>query len=86
MGSVGGAGVRTNRPSLPPPPQVRWGSAGRICLLTPEPTLKVGSHEGTCCRDMSRGRISCAVHTKGLVAGIGFLECSHGGSCRRDMS
>ena len=49
-------------------------------------TLKVGSHEGTCCRDMSRGRISCAVHTKGHVAGIGFLKCSHGGSCRRDMS
>ena len=48
--------------------------------------VKVGSHEGTCCRDMSRGRISCAVHTKGHVAGIGFLKCSHGGSCRRDMS
>ena len=35
---------------------------------------------------MSRGRISCAVHTKGHVAGIGSSKCSHGGSCRRDMS
>ena len=51
-----------------------------------ERSVKVGSHEGTCCRDMSRGRISCAVHTKGHVAGIGFLKCSHRGSCRRDMS
>ena len=48
--------------------------------------FKVGSHEGTCCRNMSRGRISYAVHTKGLAAGIGFLKFSHGGSCRRDMS
>ena len=48
--------------------------------------LKVGSHEGTCCRDMSRGRILRAVHTQGHVAGISFLKCSHGGSCRRDMS
>ena len=48
--------------------------------------FKVGSHEGTCCRDMSRGRILRAVHTKGHVARIGFLKCSHGGSCRRDMS
>ena len=48
--------------------------------------FKVGSHEGTCCRDMLRGRISCAVHTKGHVAGIGFLKCSHGGSCCRGMS
>ena len=52
-----------------------------ICFIS----LEVGSHEGTCCRDMLRGRISCAVHTKGHVAGIGFLKCSHGGSCRRDM-
>ena len=35
---------------------------------------------------MSRGIISCAVHRKGHDAGIGFLKCSHGGSCRRDMS
>ena len=35
---------------------------------------KVGTHGGTCCRDMSRGRISCAVHTNGHVAGIGFLK------------
>ena len=32
--------------------------------------LKVGTHEGTYCRR----RISCAVHTKGHVAGIGFLK------------
>ena len=38
--------------------------------------LKVGTHEGTCCRDMSRGRISCAVHKKGHVAGTGFLKVS----------
>ena len=30
--------------------------------------------------------ILCAVDTKGHVVGIGFLKCSHGGSCRRDMS
>ena len=35
---------------------------------------------------MSQERISCAVHTKGYVAEIGFLKCSHGGSCRRDIS
>ena len=48
--------------------------------------LKGGTHEGTCCSDMSRERISCAVHTKGHAAGIGLLKCSHGGSCRRDIS
>ena len=40
---------------------------------------------GDMLQDMSRGRISCAFHTKGYVAGIGFLKCSHGGSCCRDM-
>ena len=35
--------------------------------------LKVGSHEGTCCRDMSRGRISYAVH-EGACCGDRFLE------------
>ena len=41
---------------------------------------KVGSHEETFCRDMSWRRISCAVHTKGHVVGIGFLKCSLGGT------
>ena len=43
--------------------------------------IKVGTHKGTCFRDMSRETISCAVHTKGHVAGIGFLKYSHGWSC-----
>ena len=51
--------------------------------------FKVGSHEGTCCRDMSRGRISCAVHTEGLVAGTCrdfVFWLVYFPKCRGDMS
>ena len=52
---------------LNPPPFLR-----QQCRCFVQLTVKVGSHEGTCCRDMSRGRMRCS--HEGACCGDRFLE------------
>ena len=43
--------------------------------------IKVGTNQGTSCRDMLQRLVPCNVYTMGLVAGTSPLKGLHTGTC-----
>ena len=43
--------------------------------------IKVGTHEGTCRRDLFQGLVRCRVYTMGQVEGTNPLKGLHAGTC-----